>query len=108
MNILTRAAVALALVAPAAAEEAEILISPGATQALDFGAWCDEIARYPADRCAEALPDDKSAYDRYAESVNLFENEKIARDESRRIEAERVDRMGDVTPDQTRGSAFGR
>ncbi len=96
MRMIARAAFALALIAPAAAQE------------VDFGAWCAEIQRYPADRCAEARPEDKSAYDRYAESVNLFQNEKIARDESRRLEAERVDRMGDVTPDQTHDDSLGR
>lgn len=81
------------------------LSGPALAQEVDFGAWCSDIARYPADRCVEQRPDDVSAYDRYAESVRLFENEKIKKDEARRIETERVNRMGDVTADQINGSA---
>ena len=74
---------------------------------VDFGTWCSDIARYPADRCIERQPEDVSAYDRYAESVRLFESEKIKKDEARRIETDRVNRMGDVTADQIGGSAIG-
>lgn len=86
---------------------AVLLSLPAAAQEVDFGAWCSEIARHPEERCIEQRPEDKAAYDRYAESVRIFEAEKIKRDEARRIEAERVNRMGDVTADQTHDSALG-
>ena len=88
------AAFALALAGPALAQDE-----------LDFGAWCSEIARFPADRCVEQRADDVITYDRYAESVRTFEAEKIKKDEARRIETDRVNRMGDVTADQINGSA---
>jgi hypothetical protein len=76
---------------------------PASAQDLDFGAWCSDIARHSPDRCSEARPDDKMAYDRYLESIELFNNELNRKTESRRIERERVDNMGDVTPDRDPG-----
>ncbi len=95
-TFLAAAATALALTAPAAAQE------------LDFGVWCSDIARFNADRCAEERPEDKAAYDRYAASVHTFENEKLRKVESERLLRERVNRMGDVTQDQTRDNALRR
>lgn len=92
----------------AAAAALIALAGPAAAQDLDFGVWCSDIARFDADRCAEARPEDKSAYDRYASSVHSFENEKLRKDESERLMRERVDRMGDVTQDQTRDNSLGR
>jgi hypothetical protein len=77
-----------------------LVSSAGAAERLDFGAWCAQIARYPQERCIEARPDDKLAYGRYLEAVTRYENEFIKKQDARRIEAERVNRMGDVTPDQ--------
>jgi hypothetical protein len=86
-----------------------VILAPFAlAQEVDFGAWCSEIARYDEDRCAERRPDDAAAYDRYAQSVRLFDDEKLKKDEARRIETERVNRMGDVTADQIHDSAIGR
>lgn len=76
---------------------------PASAQDLDFGAWCSDIARHSADRCAEASPDDKMAYDRYLDSIQLFNDELNRKVESRRLERERVDRMGDITPDRDPG-----
>ena len=84
-----------------------LLSLPAAAQEVDFGAWCSEIARHPEERCIEQRPEDKAAYDSYADSVRIFEAEKIKRDESRRIESERVNRMGDVTADQTHDRSLG-
>ncbi len=83
-------------------------VAPAAAQELDFGVWCSDIARFDADRCAEERPEDKSAYERYAANVHSFENEKLRKDESERLLRERVNRMGDVTQDQTRDNALGR
>ncbi len=88
------AAAALALGGAAAAEE------------LDFGVWCSDVARFDADRCAEERPADKSAYERYAANVHTFENEKIRKQEAQRLLNERVNRMGDVTQDQTRDNSL--
>ncbi len=85
-----------------------VLTGPAAAQDLDFGVWCADIAHFDADRCAEERPEDKGAYDRYAASVHRFENEKLRKDESERILRDRVNRMGDVTQDQTRDNALGR
>lgn len=71
-------------------------------QDLDFGSWCSDVARFPADRCLEQRPEDKQAYDLYLSRINLFMNEKMKKDESRRLVRERVNRMGDVTHDQIR------
>jgi len=84
-----------------------MLAAPAAAQELDFGVWCSDVAHFDADRCAEARPEDKSAYDRYAASVHGFENEKLRKDEADRLLRERVDRMGDVTQDQTRDNSLG-
>ena len=97
MRPLLIAAFALTMAGPALAQDE-----------VDFGTWCSDIARYSADRCIERRPDDVTQYDRYAESVRLFQNEKLKKDEARRIETERVNRMGDVTADQISGSAIGR
>ena len=86
---------------------AAVLAGPAAAQELDFGVWCADIARFDADRCAEQRPDDTAAYDRYAANVHRFENEKLRKSESERILRERVDRMGDVTQDQTRDNSLG-
>ena len=83
-------------------------VAPAAAQELDFGVWCSDIARFDADRCAEERPEDKSAYERYAANVHSFENDKLRKDESERLLRERVNRMGDVTQDQTRDNALGR
>lgn len=90
------AAAMLALGGAAAAEE------------LDFGVWCSDIARFNADRCAEARPEDKAAYERYAANVHSFESEKLRKQEAQRLLHERVDRMGDVTQDQTRDNSLAR
>lgn len=84
-----------------------VLAGPAAAQELDFGVWCADIARFDADRCTEARPDDVAAYDRYAANVHRFENEKLRKSESERILRERVNRMGDVTQDQTRDNSLG-
>ncbi len=96
MKIFSGAAFALVLAGSATAQE------------VDFGAWCSEIVRYDADRCAERRPDDVATYDRYAQSVRLFEDEKLKLDEARRIETDRVNRMGAVTGDPVHESAIGR
>jgi hypothetical protein len=85
-----------------------LLAGPAAAQELDFGVWCADIAHFKADRCTEERAEDKAAYDRYASSVHSFENEKLRKQEANRIERERVDRMGDVTQDQTRDNALSR
>ena len=92
----------------AASFAAMVMAGPAAAQELDFGVWCSDIARFSADRCTEERPEDKAAYDRYAKNVHGFENEKLRKDEARRLLNERVDRMGDVTQDQTRDNALGR
>ena len=76
---------------------------PASAQDLDFGAWCSDIARHSPDRCSEASPDDKSAYERYLDSIQLFNDEQNRKIESRRLERERVDNMGDITPDRDPG-----
>ena len=81
---------ALLLVAPASAAER-----------LDFGAWCAQVARYDANRCLEGRAEDRLAYDRYLANVTRYENEWIKKQDGQRIEADRVNRMGDVTPDQS-------
>lgn len=82
---------------------AALLVAPSAAAAerLDFGGWCAQVARYPAERCIEAWAEDKLAYGRYLESVTTYENELIKKQDAKRIEAERVNRMGDVTADQS-------
>jgi hypothetical protein len=92
----------------AAAAAVMILAGPAGAQELDFGVWCSDIARFNADRCAEQRPEDKSAYDRYAANVHGFESELLRKQEADRIMRERVNRMGDVTQDQTRDNALGR
>ena len=87
---------------------AMLMAGPAAAQELDFGVWCADIAHFSADRCLEERPEDKAAYDRYAKSVHGFEAEKLRKDEARRLLNERVDRMGDVTQDQTRDNSLGR
>ncbi len=82
--------------------------SPAMAQELDFGVWCSDIARFSADRCLEERAEDKAAYDRYAKSVHGFEAEKMRKQEAQRLLNERVDRMGDVTQDQTRDNSLGR
>ncbi len=78
-----------------------------AAQALDFGGWCADVAQYSPDRCLEGRPEDKTAYDRYLKAIHRYDNEKIRKDNSRKIEADRVNRMGVVTSDQrpTEGAA---
>ncbi len=88
----------LVLAAAAAASLGGVSIA----QDLDFGSWCSDVARFPADRCLEQRPEDKQAYDLYLSRINLFMNEKMKKDESRRLVRERVNRMGDVTHDQIR------
>lgn len=92
----------------AAAAALTLLTGSAAAQELDFGVWCADIAHFDADRCTEERPEDKSAYDRYAANVHSFENEKLRKQEADRLERERVDRMGDVTQDQTRDNALSR
>lgn len=84
------------------------LSAPAAAQGLDFGSWCSEVARFSADRCAEERPEDKSAYDRYAANMHTFESEKMRKAEADRLLRERINRMGDVTQDQTRDGVFDR
>jgi hypothetical protein len=87
---------------------AALLTAPaGAVEHLDFGGWCAQIARYPQERCIAGLAEDKLAYGRYLEAINSYENEYIKKQDARRIETERVNRMGDVTADQapTEGAA---
>ncbi|MCC6920785.1 MAG: hypothetical protein IT548_16425 [Alphaproteobacteria bacterium] len=78
-----------------------------AAQALDFGGWCAEVAHFSPDRCLEGQAEDKMAYDRYLKAIHLYDNEKIRKQNSRKIEADRVNRMGVVTSDQrpTEGAA---
>lgn len=92
----------------AAAAAVMVLASPARAQELDFGVWCSDIARFSVDRCMEERPEDKSAYDRYAKNVHSFENEKLRKQEAERLLRERVDRMGDVTQDQTRDNSLAR
>ena len=87
---------------------AMLMAGPAAAQELDFGVWCADIARFSSERCLEERPEDKAAYDRYAKSVNGFEAEKMRKDEAQRILNERVNRMGDVTQDQTWDNSLGR
>ena len=90
---------------------AALFIAPaGAVERLDFGGWCAQIARYPHERCIEARAEDKLAYGRYLEAINTYEAEYIKKQDARRIESERVNRMGDVTADQepTEGAASPR
>ncbi len=78
------------------------LTAPASAQAVDFGSWCADVAHFDADRCLENRPEDREAYDAYVSRVALFQQEKYDRDEERRLETERTDRMGEVTPDQIR------
>lgn len=76
--------------------------------APDFGAWCSDVAHYDANRCLENRPEDRAAYESFLTTTASFEGQAIERDNDRRVEAERTDRMGDVTPDQTRDRGAAR
>ena len=73
-----------------------------AAPAPDFGGWCRDVAHYPADRCLENRPEDRAAYESFLTTTASFEKEALKRDSDKQVETERTDRMGDVTPDQTR------
>lgn len=79
-----------------------LLSSPAGAEALDFGGWCSAVAHFPADRCLENRPEDRQSYDAYISRVAGYEKALNKRDADRLLEAERANRMGDVTPDQTR------
>lgn len=82
-------AAAVLLMAPAAAAER-----------LDFGGWCSQIAKFSQDRCLEERAEDRLAYGRYLESIKRYDKELINKQNADQIESDRVNRMGDVTPDQ--------
>lgn len=75
-------------------------VPASAASALDFGAWCSQIAKLSPDRCLEGQPEDRAAYDQYVEAVARFDNELIEKQSSQQSESDRVNRMGDVTPDR--------
>jgi hypothetical protein len=79
---------------PASRDAEAYAVQPG----LDFGAWCLDVAHHDADRCSEDRPDDKAAYESYRSSTKSFEQEILDRKAARAASAERIRRMGDVTP----------
>jgi hypothetical protein len=76
-------------------------VSASAAGRLDFGAWCSQVVRFDADRCLEGRAEDRLAYGTYLANTQTYENEMIRKQDSQRIESDRVNRMGDVTPDQS-------
>lgn len=81
---------------------AVLLTGTASAQAVDFGAWCAKIAQHSQDRCLENRPEDRAAYDAYAKGQAQFDGELLTRDAKTQAERDQTDRMGDVTPDQTR------
>ncbi len=84
------------------------LAAPAAAQDSGFEAWCRDVMSYDAARCGQAAPEDIAAYSSYRSRAAAFEAEVIARESAERALRDRVDRMGDVSPDTARDDVMGR
>lgn len=79
---------------------AVVLALPAGAQTLTFDSWCNDIANYPAIRCAEQKEADVDAFNRYSSKRAEFQSELDRKQEREEAAWERTNRMGDVTPDQ--------
>lgn len=90
---------------------AALMLAPAAAQTTEdaeFQIWCLDVAREDAPRCAANDPELVAAYQRFRERTAEFENEMKDKRERERLLSERVDRMGEVSPDNARDVMDGR
>lgn len=90
---------------------AALMLAPVAAQTVEdaeFQIWCLDVARADAQRCTANDPELTAAYQRFRERTAEFENEMKDKRERERLLSERVNRMGEISPDNARDVMDGR